>query len=95
MSDRVWELMFWPGMAQDTISRRAQCSTCIKISPSQPAAPPTPLPVPRYPFQFVSSDFFQLAGNHYMVLFCRYSNWLSVYPSKSGKSSKLISVLRS
>jgi hypothetical protein len=95
MADRAREVMFWPGMTQDTIGRRANCSTCIKIAPSQPAAPPTPLPTPRYPFQSVCSDYFQLAGNHYMVFVCRYSNWLSIYPSRSGKSSELITVLRS
>ncbi|MDP6295870.1 MAG: integrase zinc binding domain-containing protein, partial [SAR324 cluster bacterium] len=76
MADRAREVMFWPGMAQDTIDRRANCTTCIKTAPSQPAAPPTPLPTPRYPFQSVCSDYFQLAGNHYVVFVCRYSNWI-------------------
>ena len=94
MSERAREVMFWPRMTEDIEAARAECRTCIRIAPSQPSAPPTELPTPEYPFQQVSTDYFEVSGKHYMVFVCRYSNWLSVYHSKSGKTTELLTVLR-
>ena len=43
--------------------------------PSQPAAPPLPLPRPEFPFQPVVSDYFQEQGYHYLVIADRFSGW--------------------
>ena len=43
----------------------------------------------------VASDFFELAGHHYMVFGCRYSHWVSVYKAKKGTSKELLKILRS
>ena len=95
MSERAREVMYWPGMQGDLEGRRSRCRTCVRIAPSQPSAPPTELPTPDYPFQQVSTDYFEVSGKHYMVFVCRYSNWLSIYNSKNGTTSELLTVLRS
>ena len=49
------ESIFWPGMLEAIARKRSMCKSCDKVSPSQPAAPPYPLPMPEYPFQMVRS----------------------------------------
>ena len=82
MKARAREDLFWPEMNNDIQRTRDECGLCRRIAPSQAATPPKPLPVPDYPFQMMSSDYFQAKGNHYLVMVLRYSNWLSVYRAK-------------
>ena len=56
--------------------------------------PPVRPPMPDYPFQLVSSDFFSYAGKVYMVLVDRYSGWPSVRQCKTETAEELITVLR-
>ena len=65
--------MFWPTMNTDIQRAREECETCRQIAPSRAATSPKPLAVPDYPFQMMSSDYFELEGNHYLVMACRYS----------------------
>ena len=94
MAERARELMFWPRMKEVLDEKRGKCRTCIRIAPSQPSAPPTEMPTPDYPFQYVSTDYFEISGRHYMVFVCRYSNWISVYTSKCGNTRELLKQLR-
>ena len=94
MVERARELMFWPKMKEALEEKRGRCGTCVRIAPSQPSAPPTPLPTPDFPFQYVSTDYFELAGNHYMVFVCRYSNWITVFTSKNGTTKELLARIR-
>ena len=94
MQARAREALFWPGMNSDIQRTRDECETCRQIAPSQAATPPKPLPVPEYPFQMMSSDYFQHKGQHYLVLVCRYSGWISVYRAKDLTSKELVSRLR-
>ena len=50
--------------------------------------------MPDYPFQMMSSDYFELGGHHYLVMSCRYSSWSSVYKAKDCMSKELVSRLR-
>ena len=94
MAERARELMVWPRMKEALDEKRGKCRTCIRIAPSQASAPPTEMPTPDYPFQYVSTDYFEISGHHYMVFVCRYSNWISVYTSKSGNARELLELLR-
>ena len=67
---------FWPGMDAAISQKRAQCRTCQRIAPSQPSEPSLEPPCPEFPFEMVAIDFFELAGNHYMVCVDRYSGWI-------------------
>ena len=52
MASHAGQTVYWPGYNEDIIQRRLSCAGCDKVAPSQPAAPPTTLPVPEYPYQF-------------------------------------------
>ena len=72
MQARAREALFWPGMNNNIERTRDNCGTCRRIAPSQVATPPKPLLVLDYPFQMMSSDYFQTKGQHYLELVCRY-----------------------
>jgi hypothetical protein len=93
MCSRAESAVFWPGMSSAIAKTRAHCTPCNTIAPSQPNAPPTPPSVPLYPFQCISSDYFQYAGCHYLVAVDRYSNWPVVESAAEGAQG-LISALR-
>ena len=65
------------------------------VAPSQPAAPPTPLPSPEFPFQMISLDYFYYCNSAYFVIIDRYSKWISIYTAKNESSKELIAVLKS
>ena len=78
MQARAREALFWPGMTNDIQRTRDECGTCCRITPSQAATPPKPLPVLDYPFQMMSSNHFKTKWQHYLAMVYRYSGWLSV-----------------
>ena len=84
MGLRAGKSVWWPGLAKDLGRVREQCLTCRKNAPSQPAAPPKPLPSLDYPFQMVSSDYFHYAGKEYLLLVDRYSGWPRVRGRQRG-----------
>ena len=67
----------------------------MEKAPLQPAVTPAPLPSPAYPFQMVSTDYFDYVGKAYLLVLDRYSNWQVVVRAKDGSSDELIRVLRS
>ena len=88
MSLRAAGSVWWPGVTEDIRRKRAVCKDCDRNAPSQPAAPPSPLPSPDYPMQMLAADFFELAGHNYLVLVDRYSGWPSVFRSKAGEGAE-------
>ena len=93
MSSRAEVSFFWPGMTSAINELRQRCQHCNRIAPSQPNAPPTPPMQPQYPFQCICADFFHYAGNNYLVIVDRYSNWPIVELAHGG-SAGLITCLR-
>ena len=95
MTNRATSSCYWPGMLADISRKRAACSSCDRSAPSQPSAPPTPLPHPSYPFELICSDYFSLYGRKYLIMVDRYSGWLSVYDTGKAEGAKgLISALK-
>ena len=76
MTARATSSVYWPGMLADISRKRAACTSCDKNTPSQPSAPPTPLPQPAYPFEMICSDYFSLHGKKFLIVVDRYSGWL-------------------
>lgn len=93
MTSRAASSIFWPGITEAIIQKRATCNHCNRISPSQPAAPPAERQTPFYPFQYLCGDFMTYRGIHYLVLVDRYSNWPIVERASDG-SKGLIDCLR-
>ena len=94
MCQRLSRSLYWPNYRDDLTKAKLNCSTCLKIAPSNPAMPPRPPVAPQYPFQSVVCDFFAMAGHTYVALADRYSNWVSVFKLKQDTSAELIGILR-
>ena len=81
---RASSAVYWPGMHDDISKTRASCWTCNSTAPSQPNMPPVTPETPNYPFQHLSSDYFQLNNHHYLVVVDRYSGWFNIYQGSGG-----------
>ena len=74
---------------------RQSCHSCDVCTPSQPAAPPTPLPSPAYPFEQICADYFSHGSHKFLVIVDRFSNWISVFKIKKGDGAEvLVKLLR-
>ena len=55
---------------------------------------PYPLPKPSYPFQMISTDYFEYAGKWFLIVVDRYSGWLSIFKAGNNGASDLVIVLK-
>ena len=94
MIARAATSVWWPKIQEDITRKRLQCGSCDRNAPSQPHAPPTPLPCPEYPFQLVVSDYFEYNGKFYVHITDRYSNWPSLYEAGKEGAAGLVKILR-
>ena len=96
MTLRAQSSVWWPGITPQIKETRDKCRICHETTPSQPSAPPQPLPQPDFPFQQIAADYFQAGGYHYLVVVDRYSGWPAVQycGSSSSTSTKLREWLR-
>ena len=89
-NNSVW----WPNITQDINSVRSSCQTCNINAPTQQPLPPVHPPLLEFPFQMVSTDYFQLEGQTYFVMVDRYSNWPTIKRCKTESADELIEALR-
>ena len=96
MTLRAQSCVWWPGITPQIKETRDKCRVCHENTPSQPSAPPQPLPQPDYPFQQIAADYFQAGGYHYLVIVDRFSGWPAIQfcGASSGSSTKLREWLR-
>ena len=96
MTLRAMNSVWWPGITPQIKETRNLCKNCREQAPAQPNPPPTPIPQPDYPFQYITSDYFQLGGRNYLVIADRFSGWPTVQfcGNSSGCARKLINCLR-
>ena len=78
MRARAANCVFWPGIDQAIQDVRSRFRTCDYIAPSQANEPAITAEPPMYPFQQVSTDYWELDGATYLVVVDRYSGWPSV-----------------
>ena len=99
MELRAQAIVFWPGITADIHAIRAGCADCNRNAPSQPSIPATSTSPPSTPFEAVYADYFDFAGNHYLVVGDKLSGWSEVFGCPPGSSQAgaagLISCLRS
>ena len=86
--------MFWPGLDADIAQVKRQCAHCNEISPSQAKEPMGIPPEPEVPFQQAVTDFFEMAGNDYLVYADRYSGWTEVAQMHKKTAAAIIIILR-
>ena len=86
------EAVFWPGMSEAIIRCRLFCTSCDRVTPSQPSS--SPWPQPSFPFEMVCTDYFSFAGKSYFIMVDRYSGWLLVYKAAKDGAEGLISTMK-
>ena len=86
--------MFWPGLKDDIIQKRAMCQSCNYNAPSNPTQPPFPVNHPQFPFSDICADFFEFNQKSFLVVVDRYSNWISLFSLEGDNSANVIKVLR-
>lgn len=95
MFSRAAASLYWPNYREEINKYQADCRTCRRIAPSNPALPPSTEPdLPSYPFESVVADFFSLEGRNYLAMADRYSNWVSLFKLPADDSKHLIQVIR-
>ena len=96
MTLRAQAGVWWPGITPQIKDMREKCRNCTEHAPSQPSAPPKPLPQPDFPFQYIASDYFQAGGHHYLVIADRFSGWPTVQfcGRSTDNANKLLENLR-
>ena len=94
MTARASSSVWWPGITADIERVRQNCSSCDRVAPSQPAAPPSQLPSPDYPFQQICSDFLTYGGHSYLIIVDRFSSWPSVFKVPNVGADQLVKHLR-
>ena len=60
MMARVNKIVWWPDISKDVSNLREKCGKCTKDAPTQVRDPPEELIVPRYPFQHLCIDYFEV-----------------------------------
>jgi len=84
MGLRAWSIIFWQGMTNDIERRQQSCSS--------PSIPPSTL------FEQTYANYFDCAGQHYLVVGDRLSEWSEMFQAPKGspqpESNVLISCLR-
>ena len=68
MYSRAQTIVYWPGLVVDLENAREACRLCHQNAPSHTRLPPTAPAIPTTPFQMIFADYFQLRGNHYLVI---------------------------
>ena len=96
MRARASNTVYWPGLSSCIKKLRNSCGVCNKIAPSQANQPLQLIPPPKFPFQHVSMDAFELYGQHYFAIVDKFSSWLIIFHVRRPPTHiHLISCLRS
>ncbi|XP_063591351.1 uncharacterized protein LOC134768457 [Penaeus indicus] len=84
---RAQQTVFWPGINADIVNTVRACEPCQRLQPSQQQEPLMLDDKPTRPFMSVSTDFFSVAGKHFLVYADRLSGWPVVIPCGTSATS--------
>ena len=87
MYSRAQTIVYWPGLVGDLENAREACRLCHQNAPSHARLPPTAPAIPTTPFQMIFADYFQLRGNHYLVIGDRLSGWSEILQMRKNQGS--------
>ena len=85
MTKRANPIVYWPGIYHAIRNIHYSCDRCNKIVPSHSNEPIVITKTPKYPFQFICADYFEVKGQNYLPVVDRFSGWIMLYhypPSK-------------
>lgn len=86
---RAQQAVFWPGLRRRVEDRCLSCEPCRSVEKRGKKEPLLPSEIPRFPFEKVGIDLFQLSGETYVMLVDYFSKW-PVVKSLSVTSSKAV-----
>ena len=99
MERRARATVFWPGMTQDIHNIRDSCAYCNRNAPWQAATPSLPSHPSTTPFEKIFVDYFDYAGQHFLIVGDRLSGWSDVFGTLAGSTvtgaNALLRLLRS
>ena len=78
MKAHAKDAVYWPGLGTDIEDFKKNCLTCRQIQPSQVHNTNFSPRIPSMPFESIVADYFDLAGQHYLVIGDRLSGWTEV-----------------
>ena len=88
-------IVYWPQIDNDIENSCRSCQECERDRPSNPRQPLKHLPLPRYAFQFISADWFDLNSDKFLVLVDWYSGYFEVKgPVHNPDANTVIGYLR-
>ena len=86
--------VWWPVVSSQLEQFIKQCPTCVKLTPSA-REPMLSSVLPKYPWQKVSTDLFELNKQSYLLVVDYYSRFLEVIKLSSTTSSSIESAIKS
>ena len=87
MQARAQQIVFWPGITNAIMEKRNHCADCNRNAPSQAVLPSIPANPPSCPFEQIFADFFDFAGQHYLVAVDRLSGFTEIFYTPTGTSN--------
>ena len=91
---RVSMSVWWPGVKHQVEQLVQHCPECTKAL-AAPRQPMLPTPLPKYPWQRVASDLFELNKKTYILVADYFSRYVEVQTLTSTTSASVIRVLKS
>ena len=68
-------MVYWPGIVDDLKWTRKRYSNCDSNAPSHALMPPLPLESPKYPFQIIAMDYFDVKEKQWLAVPDRFIGW--------------------
>ena len=72
------DILFWLGMRAAIHDVCSNCGKCAEYGSQHPKEPMQSLPIPKYPWQLISQDLFQLDSRHFLVTVDHFSDFFEV-----------------
>jgi len=90
---RISTAIWWPGVSKDIEQFIKSCPTCQKttVPHTEPLLQP---PLPRYPWERVAADLFQLKGKSYLLVVDYFSRYVEVQTMTSTTAASIVTALK-
>ena len=84
------DVLFWSGMNKQIEEMISKCSICQSMRNAQQKEPMISTDVPTLPFELVSTDLFEVEGNHYLATVDHFSGFIEVDELEENTTSEQV-----
>jgi hypothetical protein len=89
------DVLYWCGINKQIEDMVSKCATCQSKKPQQQREPMISFPVPSLPWEFASTDLFELDGKMYLLTVDHYSGFFEVdYLSQNSRASEVVTKMK-